>query len=61
MLGLMLACTGITQLISPVVGYISDRSTSRWGRRRGLMVGGTLTAVVGCMGMWHRWEDASVP
>jgi len=56
MLGLMLACTGVTQLISPVVGYISDRSTSRWGRRRGLMVGGTVTACVGCLGMWYSRE-----
>jgi MFS family permease len=53
MLGLMLACTCVTQLISPVVGYVSDRSTSRWGRRRGLMVGGTLTACVGCVGMYY--------
>lgn len=56
MLGLMLACTGVTQLISPVVGYISDRNTSRWGRRRGLMVGGTLMACVGCLCMWYSRE-----
>ena len=47
MLGVMLGCTGITQLISPAVGYLSDRSTSRHGRRRPLMCCG---AVISCAG-----------
>ena len=34
MLGVMLGCTGITQLLGPAVGYQSDRSLSRYGRRR---------------------------
>jgi len=47
MLGVMLGCTGITQLISPAIGYLSDRSTSRHGRRRPLMV---LGAIISCFG-----------
>jgi len=29
-------------IMQPIVGVISDRSTSRWGRRRPYMVGGTV-------------------
>jgi MFS family permease len=47
MLGIMLGCTGVSQLIGPAVGYQSDRSTSRYGRRRPLMA---LGAVVACAG-----------
>lgn len=61
MLGFMLACTGVTQLISPVVGYISDRNTSQWGRRRGLMVGGTVAACAGSFGMWYSREHQLGP
>lgn len=51
MLGVMLACTGITQLVAPAVGYASDRSTSRFGRRRPTMVFGALLACVGSLAM----------
>lgn len=47
MLGVMLGCTGITQLICPAIGYTSDRSTSRYGRRRPTMVAGALIACLG--------------
>jgi solute carrier family 45 protein 1/2/4 len=33
-------------IMQPVVGVIADRSTSRWGRRRPYMVGGTILVSV---------------
>lgn len=51
MLGLMLGCTGITQLISPAVGYTSDRSQLSCGRRRPAMVLGAVLACLGNAGM----------
>ena len=51
MLGVMLACTGVTQLISPAVGYASDRSTSQYGRRRPTMAFGALLACAGSLAM----------
>ncbi len=32
----------VAMLIQPIAGMLSDRSTSRWGRRRPYIVGGTL-------------------
>lgn len=51
MLGAMLGCTGVTQLIGPAVGYQSDRSTSTYGRRRPVLVLGTVLACIGCAAM----------
>lgn len=51
MLGVMLGCTGVTQLIGPAVGYYSDRSTSRYGRRRPLLVVGAVIACCGSLAM----------
>lgn len=51
MLGVMLGCTGVTQLIGPAIGYLSDRSTSRFGRRRPLLVAGAVIACIGCVAM----------
>ena len=51
MLGIMLGATGVTQLLGPAVGYQSDRSTSRYGRRRPLLVVGAVVACVGCVTM----------
>ncbi|SMQ53093.1 unnamed protein product [Zymoseptoria tritici ST99CH_1A5] len=33
-------------IMQPIIGMISDKSTSRWGRRRPFMVGGTLAVAV---------------
>ena len=52
MLGVMLGCTGVTQLISPAIGYLSDRSTSRHGRRRPLLVTGGVISCLGCLAMY---------
>lgn len=51
MLGVMLGCTGVTQLLGPAVGYSSDRSTSRYGRRRPLLVLGAVLACIGSLTM----------
>jgi len=51
MLGVMLGCTGTTQLLGPAVGYHSDRSTSQYGRRRPLLVVGAVLACAGCVVM----------
>jgi len=51
MLGVMLGCTGVTQLLGPAVGYGSDRSTSRYGRRRPLLVLGAVLACIGSLTM----------
>lgn len=32
--------------MQPIIGMISDQSTSRWGRRRPFMVGGTCAVAV---------------
>jgi len=50
-LGLLLAMTGITQLIAPAVGYLSDRCTHSLGRRRPFMLGGAAVTVTGLVGM----------
>eukprot|EP00808_Paulinella_micropora_P012072 g17311.t1 len=52
MMGVMLAVTGISQLICPIAGYLSDRTTSRFGRRRPFIFGGTLTGVGGLYAMF---------
>lgn len=51
MLGVMLGCTGVTQLIGPSVGYLSDRSKSSYGRRRPVLAAGALLACIGCVAM----------
>src|SRR5689334_330777 len=43
------ACAGL--VAAPLSGALSDRTTSRWGRRRPWLVGGVLTAVIGLLMM----------
>ncbi len=43
------ACAGL--IAAPLSGALSDRTTSRWGRRRPWLVGGVLTAVIGLLVM----------
>ena len=40
-------------LINPVVGSLSDRSASRWGRRRPWMLAGAVLAPLGCLAVFH--------
>lgn len=51
-MGVLLGLTGLTQLVSPFAGYLSDRSSSRFGRRRPYMIGGALGACVGLGAMF---------
>ena len=51
MLAGMLGCTGVAQLVSPIMGYLSDRCTSQFGRRRPIMVLGAIIAGIGALGM----------
>lgn len=46
-MGLCLGLVGITQLISPVAGYLSDRSTSLFGKRRPYMISGGAFSLLG--------------
>ena len=52
--GVILSTTGITGLFFPVLaGALSDRTTSRWGRRRPWMLGGSVLGLVGLVLMPH--------
>ncbi len=43
------ACAGL--IAAPLSGALSDRTISRWGRRRPWMIGGTMLAVIGLLVM----------
>lgn len=43
------ACAGL--IASPLSGALSDRTTSRWGRRRPWIIGGIIIATVGLLAM----------
>jgi MFS family permease len=51
-LGLLLAMTGITQLVAPIAGYYSDRCTLALGRRRPYMLVGSALIIAGLGGMY---------
>mmetsp|Transcript_103883 Transcript_103883/g.293829 ORF Transcript_103883/g.293829 Transcript_103883/m.293829 type:complete len:473 (+) Transcript_103883:112-1530(+) len=59
-LGFFLSVVGLSQLICPVAGLMSDRWRSRWGRRRPFIFMGTVACVVSITGMWlssvHRFS-----
>ena len=38
-LGFMMGIVGITQLVCPIAGKLSDMHRSRWGKRRPFLVG----------------------
>ena len=50
-LAVMLALAGISQLISPLAGYCSDRDTHRMGKRIPYILGGNavLLCMIGCL------------
>ncbi|KAL1529743.1 hypothetical protein AB1Y20_000679 [Prymnesium parvum] len=50
-LGVLLALTGISQLIAPAVGYLSDRCTHPLGRRRPYLLAGGAVSLLGLLGM----------
>lgn len=45
-LAAMLGAAGLSQLISPFAGYMSDRETSAWGRRIPYLVGGNVVLLL---------------
>lgn len=47
-LGFVLSVAALVALVAnPLVGHLSDRTTSRWGRRRPWMAGGTVVLFIG--------------
>jgi len=50
--GVYIAVCGVTQLVCPIAGKLSDRHSSRWGRRRPFVVAGSALALLGFAGMW---------
>ena len=54
MVGLAVALPRIFDAISdPVIGYLSDNTRSRWGRRRPWMLAGLIVSAVLTMTIWH--------
>ena len=52
--GLLFAITRIYDaVIDPLIGNCSDRSESRWGRRRPWMLAGAVLASVACVAVFH--------
>lgn len=50
-LGLLIAMTGVTNVVSPICGYYSDRCTHALGKRRPFMLGGAAVLILGLTGM----------
>ncbi|KAJ1474043.1 hypothetical protein T484DRAFT_1833881, partial [Baffinella frigidus] len=48
-LAVMLVIAGVTQLVSPAVGYVCDRTYTRMGRRLPFILGGNLVLFL-CLG-----------
>mmetsp|Transcript_95496 Transcript_95496/g.169566 ORF Transcript_95496/g.169566 Transcript_95496/m.169566 type:complete len:538 (+) Transcript_95496:44-1657(+) len=48
-LGSLMFIAGITQLINPIVGLVSDRWASTWGRRRPFILAGGMAGSVGIL------------
>lgn len=51
-LGLFLFMIGISNLVCPVAGLLTDRLRSKWGRRRPFIVLGSVTCCLSCIGLW---------
>src|SRR6202521_5273600 len=51
-IGYTAAAGAVFSVVVPLVGAFSDRITTRWGRRRPLMVAGVLLSLVGILLMW---------
>src|SRR5207247_11482967 len=48
LIGRVTAAGGVFALLTPIlVGWLSDRTVTRWGRRRPWMVAGTIVNIVG--------------
>merc|ERR1719238_917826 len=57
--GLFLGTCGVTQLICPIAGKLSDRHSSVWGKRRPFIAGASVVAVLFFVLMWasstYKW------
>lgn len=51
-LGFMMTVVACSQLVCPLVGQMSDRHSSRFGKRRPYILGGTLMTMVFAAGLW---------
>lgn len=51
-LGIFLVTVGVSQLVCPIAGLLSDRHQSRWGRRRPFIVFGSVGVVLGTAICW---------
>src|SRR2546429_10026146 len=48
LIGRVTAAGGVFALLTPIlVGWLSDRTVTRWGRRRPWMVAGTILSIIG--------------
>jgi MFS family permease len=52
LVGVMTAVCGLSQLASPVCGYLSDRCGSACGRRSPFILGGAVVQFIGVLGMF---------
>jgi len=50
--GVLLLSRGWDAIADPVVGFLSDRTNTRWGRRRPWMLGSALPAALAFMMLW---------
>jgi GPH family glycoside/pentoside/hexuronide:cation symporter len=58
--GMLLAVTRLYDaIIDPAIGALSDRTESRWGRRRPWMLAGTIVCPVACIAIFNSPEGLS--
>ena len=53
----------IDAIIDPAVGFFSDRTRSRWGRRHPWMYGAAIPIAIGWVALWHPpggWSDGAI-
>ena len=50
----------VDALTDPLMGYISDRTESRWGKRRPFVFIGAVVAGLSYIAMWQLSEDNSI-
>ena len=60
LVGLLGALPRLTDAITdPLMGFISDNTRSRWGRRRPYIFVGAILAGLTCARRWHRGDNHS--
>ena len=50
----------VDALTDPLMGYISDRTESRWGKRRPFVFIGAVVAGLSYIAMWQLYEDNGI-